>query len=167
MHETIIQSSKSGAYRWEAPLKDYNNLDKLSFPQITVDYENTNRELDLAQEVFDGILTVRLKGAWWWTLGLTQTLSFLRGLEQMMYDMYDFPDELHALMAFLRDGQLAELDFLEENNLLSLNIVRASNIGYTFDLKKQLTPVSLFCQGKGGDFQRRYNPTLTGKNHKE
>ena len=36
-------------------------------------------------------------------------------------DFYDHPDEVHALMAFLRDENLAMLDFLESENLLCLN----------------------------------------------
>ena len=44
---------------------------------------------------------------------MTWTLVMLRGLEQIMLDMVDDPDGLHRLMAFLRDGHLARLDFLE------------------------------------------------------
>jgi hypothetical protein len=36
-------------------------------------------------------------------------------------DFIDQPDGLHRVMAFLRDGTLARLDFLEQNHLLSLN----------------------------------------------
>jgi len=39
----------------------------------------------------------------------------------VLYDMYDNPDGLHRSMAFLRDENLAKLDFLEANGLLSLN----------------------------------------------
>jgi hypothetical protein len=52
---------------------------------------------------------------------MTWTLIRLRGLEQIMLDMLDDPDGLHRIMAFLRDGHLARLDFLESNGLLSLN----------------------------------------------
>ncbi|MCZ7547480.1 MAG: hypothetical protein M5R40_29965 [Anaerolineae bacterium] len=52
---------------------------------------------------------------------MTWTLVNLRGLQQMMLDMIDNPDGLHRLIAFLRDGHLRKLDFLEANGLLSLN----------------------------------------------
>ena len=32
----------------------------------------------------------------------------------MMLDMVDDPDGLHRMMAFLRDGHLARLDYLEQ-----------------------------------------------------
>jgi len=90
-----------------------------------VDHDATARVLELADETLGDLLTVRLKTAWWWwwwwSLGMTWTLINLRGLEQMMYDMFDHPGELHQLIAFLRDGHLAKLDFLEQNGLFSLN----------------------------------------------
>jgi hypothetical protein len=128
-----------GSYAWDAPLKDYErDFEKLHFPEITVDYETTHKVVDLAQEVVGDFLPVRLKGVWWWTLGMTWTLIDLRGLEQMMYDMYDHPDGLHKLMAFLRDGHLAKLDFLQEHGLLSLNndstYVGSGGFGWTDEL---------------------------------
>jgi hypothetical protein len=121
MHERKIGGSDGGSYVWESPLKSYNDFDKLHYPIITVNYEATDRVFELANDVLGDILPVRLRTAWWWTLGMTWTLVNIRGLQQIMLDMFDYPDELHRLIAFLRDGHLAKLDFLEENGLLSLN----------------------------------------------
>jgi hypothetical protein len=138
LRETRIGGEGGGAWRWEAPLKSYDDMDKLRFPQMTVDYEATQELLQLAEETFGDILQVRLKTVWWWSLGLTQTLVYLRGLEQIMYDMVDCPDELHRLMAFLRDGHKARLDFLEQNGLLFLNndgtYVGSGGFGWTDEL---------------------------------
>lgn len=129
---------QGGAYVWDAPLKDYAEISKLHFPEITIHPAETDQLLSLAQEVFDGILTVRLITRWWWSLGMTRTLVDLRGLEQMLYDMIDAPDGLHRLMAFLRDGHLALLDWLEENRLLFLNndgaYVGSGGFGWTHEL---------------------------------
>jgi hypothetical protein len=138
MHETKIGGAHGGAYTWESPLKSYDDLPKLRFQQITVDAEATRRVVELAQETLGDILTVKLKTAWWWTLGMTWTLVNLRGLSQMMYDMVDHPDELHQVMAFLRDGHMAKLDFLEQHDLLSLNndgtYVGSGGFGWTQEL---------------------------------
>jgi len=138
MHENIIGGENGGSFTWEPPLKDYKDLDKLHFPVITIDYERTKAIVHLAQETVGDFLEVRLKCGWWWTLGLTSTLIKLRGLEQFMFDFYDHPDELHRLMAFLRDGHIAKLDFLESNGLLSLNndgtYVGSGGFGYTHEL---------------------------------
>ena len=52
--------------------------------------------LELARSTFGDLLQVRLKTRWWWTLGMTWTAANLRGLEQIMLDVYDYPDELNA-----------------------------------------------------------------------
>jgi hypothetical protein len=138
LRETRIGGEGGGSWRWEAPLKTYDDMDKLRFPQITVDYEATQELLQLAQETFGDILQVRLKTVWWWSFGMTQTLVYLRGLEQIMYDMVDCPEGVHRLMAFLRDGHAARLDFLEKNGLLFLNndgtYVGSGGFGWTHEL---------------------------------
>jgi hypothetical protein len=138
MHERVFRTSPQGSYRWEAPLADYSQLDRLCFPRITVDWQATADLVALAESAFGGLLTVRLRTAWWWTLGMTWTLVNLRGLQQVMFDMYDHPAELHRLMAILRDGHLAKLDFLEQHGLLSLNndnaYVGSGGFGFTREL---------------------------------
>ena len=138
MHETKIGGNSGGSYRWDAPLKNYVGLADLRFPQISVDAQATERLMRTAAEVLGDILKVVLRGSWWWTLGMTWTLINLRGLEQILLDMYDHPQELHRLMQFLRDGHLAKLDYLEKNGLLSLNndgtYVGSGGFGYTSEL---------------------------------
>ncbi len=138
MHETRIGGEHRGAYRWETPLKSYADLARLHFPRITVDEEATARLLALANDTLGDILQVRLKTSWWWTLGMTWTLVNLRGLAQIMYDMVDQGEALHQTMAFLRDGHLAKLDYLEQNGLLSLNnngaYVGSGGFGWTREL---------------------------------
>lgn len=140
LRETRIGGQGGGAWRWESPLKSYDDMHKLRFPQITVDYEATEAIRQLAQEVFGDILTVRLKTSWWWSFGMTQTLVYLRGLEQVMVDMVDDPEGVHRLMAFLRDGHKARLEFLEQNDLLFLNndgsYVGSGGFGWTHELSQ-------------------------------
>ncbi len=116
-----IGGEDDGAYRWESPLKSYADLDKLVFRKILVDFEKSRRLFDLTRETLGDILEVRLEGVWWWSHGMTSDLILLRGFEQVLYDMYDNPEGLHRLMAFLRDENLARLDYLESQGLLSLN----------------------------------------------
>jgi len=122
LHETRVGGENGGSYVWDAPVKDYAaDLPRLRYPVVEVDLQATQRTLDLASEAFGDLLQVRVHGTWWWTLGMTWTLVNLRGLNQMMLDMLDGPDNLHRIMAFLRDGHLARLDSLESSGLLSLN----------------------------------------------
>jgi hypothetical protein len=138
MHEQVFKVAGHGSYRWDPPLTDFGELRHLHGPRIIVDAQGSADVLELAERTLGDILSVRQKTLWWWTLGMTWTLINLRGLEQMMLDMYDHPDELHRLMSVLRDGHLAKLDYLEENGLLSLNndntYVGSGGFGFTREL---------------------------------
>jgi len=138
MRETYTYGGPGGAYTWDPPLKSYDDLDKLRFPEITVNRAETRRLLDLAESVLGDILTVRLKSVWWWSFGMTWQAIRLRGLEQLMIDMFDNPQGLHRLMSILRDGHLARFDFIESSGLLSLNndgtYVGSGGFGWTREL---------------------------------
>ena len=138
LQETRIGGHAGGAYTWDAPLKKFSEMNRLHYPQISVNAKATQHGLEVAHEIFGNFLNVRLKTAWWWTLGMTWTLINLRGLERIMFDMLDNPLDLHRLMGFLRDGTMARLDFLEQNDLLSLNndgsYVGSGGFGWTREL---------------------------------
>ena len=138
LEEKYTRTDSLGSHVWEAPVKDLGDLSLLRFPTVSLDQEATRRRLELAQEVLGDLLRVRLRGSWYWTLGLTWELIKLRGLEQMMIDMYDNPAGLHRLMAFLRDGTMAKINFLEAQGLYSLNnegdYVGSGGFGWTRQL---------------------------------
>lgn len=131
-------SQADGAYHIDPVLTDWDDMAKLKYRQVIVDYDKTYQILALAHDIFDGILNVSLQGSWWYSDGLTDQLLFLRGYENVMYDFYENPDELHALMAFLRDEWMNYLDFLEKEKLLSLNngseFVGTGGYGWCSDL---------------------------------
>ena len=137
--EVYTSGGDGGSHVWDAPIKDYAvDLDKLHFPEITVDYAKTNEIVEVAREILGDILQVRLRGLWWWTLGMTMDFIHLRGLENLMMDLMLYPDEVHRMMAFLRDSKLHMLDFLEKNNLLADNTggtyVGSGGFGWTSQL---------------------------------
>jgi hypothetical protein len=119
MHEP---DTLNGAVTWSYAIQDYQeSLPKLHVRDINIEYEKTRQLYNLAEEAFGDILKVKYRSAFWWSFGLTWDLIYFRGLENMMIDMYDHPDELHQVMALLRDDALNRLDFFERNNLLTLN----------------------------------------------
>ena len=138
LKERTVSGGDGGSYRWESPIKTMDDLGKLRFPTVQVDWPATNRVLNQAKEILGDLLAVRLHTNWWWTLGMTMRVAFLRGLAQMMYDMVDNPDLLHGLMAILRDGTLSLLDALEREGLLSLNndgtYVGSGGLGWSQEL---------------------------------
>jgi hypothetical protein len=128
-----------GAYKIKQAIEDYEeDFSKIRFPKIIIDEKESDDVLSLAHEIFDGILTVRQKSSWWWTLGLTWDFINLRGLEDLMCDMIVEPEYVHKLMSLLCDGFLERLDFLQEGGYLALNnegtYVGSGGFGYTQDL---------------------------------
>jgi len=136
--ERNIGGQDGGAGRWESPIKDLNNLAGLHFQKIIVDRDATERRLELARNVFGEILPVRLRGGFYWTVGLTYEYVKLRGLGELMTDMYDNPAGVHRLMAFLRDGTMDMINHLEQENLSTLNnegdYVGSGGFGWTTQL---------------------------------
>ena len=139
LHEIKRGGDDGGSYVWESPIKDYEtDFSGLRYPEITIDYEQSDRVLALAQEIFDGILEVRQEGPFWWTLGMTWDFINLRGLTNFMIDLHENPDWVKRLMSFLRDGTLRKLDFLEGEGVLAPNhtsmYVGSGGFGYTNEL---------------------------------
>jgi len=133
------RTEDSGSCVWDAPIKDYAaDLPRLHAPSVEVDWQTTNGCLAIAEDVFAGILEARLKGIWWWSLGLTWPAVTLRGLNNVLCDFLDHPDELKQLLAIISGGHLEKLDYLEANNLLSLNndgaYVGSGGYGFTEEL---------------------------------
>jgi hypothetical protein len=127
---------------WDNPIVDYAlDLEKLRYPEITIDWNTTKGCLELAKDIFGDILTVRLKGTWWWSLGMTLPGAAFRGLQNIFYDFFDHPEELKELFSFISEGYLRKLDLLEKNDLLSLNndgtYVGSGGYGYTRELPQK------------------------------
>jgi hypothetical protein len=104
-----------------------------------VDRAETARRVQMAEEILGDIVRVRTHGSLWWSLGMTWALINLRGLQQVMVDMYDNPALLHQLMSFLRDATLRELETFEKEGVLSLNngaddYVGSGGVGATEEL---------------------------------
>ncbi|NLG51017.1 MAG: hypothetical protein GX552_13000, partial [Chloroflexi bacterium] len=130
--------TERGSYVWDAPIKTLDDLDKLHYPEVIVDWETTQRHLELAQDLFGDILRVTLHSSFWWSLGLMNTWAMLRGLERLMMDMVEHPEWMHRVCRFLTDGQLHLLDNLQAQGLLSLNngnhYVGSGHFGFTEQL---------------------------------
>lgn len=129
-------SGNVSSRRWEPPIKNIaEDFHKLRPRTFSVDREYTYAWKAHLERVFDGILSVRFRGGFWWSAGLTGTLINLIGLDNYMLYMCTDPEGLHRMMAFLRDDMLAYIDWLEREGLLSLNnendYIGSGSMGYT------------------------------------
>lgn len=129
-----------GAWAFDPVIREPADLAKLRFPEITYDKEATERNLALARELFGDLLEVKLKGVSHISFHLMNLYTGLRGLEQVMWDMYENPAMLHDAMAFLEEGHRRLIHQYEEQNLLSLNndntYHSSGGVGYTDELPR-------------------------------
>ena len=128
-----------GSFKYREPIGDIDrDFHKLKFRDVSVDRENTVKELDVIGDALGDILNVRIRGTHWWTLGITSEVIKLIGLSRLMLLMYDNPNGLHKLMAFLRDEHLSYINYLQTEGLLCLNneddLIASGGIGYTDEL---------------------------------
>ncbi len=130
-----------GSRRWDPPIRDLDrDFDKLRPRTFAVDRDATLTAMERLENVLGDILQVRLRGSHYWTMGLTWRAIELIGLDHLMLTMYDQPQGLHRLMAFLRDDHQAFSDWLETEGLYTLNnendYIGSGSMGYTADLPR-------------------------------
>jgi hypothetical protein len=152
--ERSDNDGKMGAYHISSALTDLTReVPQLKKRQFTVDRDKTMETKAQLEEIYDGILKVRLRGNPWWTMGLTQAAVYLIGVEGLMMQMYDDPEGLHMLMSFLRDDYMGMLDFYQNEGLLNLNneddYIGSGSRGYTRRLPVntdgKITTSDLWC----------------------
>lgn len=141
-HATAKEVSETGgAYHIESVLEDYAQIPRITRPELTIDFDKSKYLYGLARSIFDGVLKVRQHTVWYWSLGLTDEYAFLRGMENMLYDFYDEPDNVHKVMNILTEGTLAKIDYLEQQGLFHLNndstYVGSGGIGWTTQLPSE------------------------------
>jgi hypothetical protein len=93
------------------------DIDKIQIPRIAHDEDETRRRLDVAHNLFDGILDVRLDGMDVY-LSLWDPLSTWMGVQNALYALVDTPDLIHGILERMTTGYLCMLDQLEEQGLL-------------------------------------------------
>ena len=98
-------------------LRTEDDLEKIRTPQIAFDAEATAQTLEKVEEIFAGILPVRLQGsvpnfAPW------DVIVQWHGVESSILDLIERPDFIHKIMSRLTDAMLVQLDQLEEQGLL-------------------------------------------------
>lgn len=129
-----------GAWGFDPVIKEPEGLKKLRFPEVQYDEKSTKENLEEALDLFGEILDVKLKGISHISFHLMSIYCKLRGLEQVMWDMYDNPGMLHEAMEFLTQGYQNLVKQYIDLNLLSLNndgtYHSSGGVGYTTELPK-------------------------------
>ena len=111
----------AGAKHFSPILEEPEDLKRLGTPEVIYHEKETMEKLKLHQDVLGDILDVRLVGLKFLYIAMMETYSDFRGLEQVMYDIYEEPEMLHEAMQIMEDGYNGLLDQYLEQGLLTVN----------------------------------------------
>lgn len=110
VEETMHGSGvEGGAAAYDPPLKCWDDTAKLRMTHHEIDEAATARNLEKISQAIGDILPIdvqRTPAHIGFMADISTSIAKLRGLEQLMMDMYEAPEELHRLLAFMRDGIL-------------------------------------------------------------
>ena len=117
-------------YQTNQPIKDIDaDWGKLKKRTISLDREQTERQANLAREVFAGLLPVEVgRVSSLYSNGITNKAVHLMGMQELYLQMAMNPDAVHRLFTFLAEDDLALGQWEEDQNLLRLN--NDGNEGY-------------------------------------
>ena len=95
------------------------DLEKFQEPVINVDREITEKRRQILDGIFGDILPVVIRGnTWGGFFHPWDDLSRLRGVQNILYDLYDEPEFMHAFMRKYTDLSLKLLKMQEDMGLL-------------------------------------------------
>ena len=98
-----------GSFKVAYPLKQSEDIALLRAPWHEINEEETARNVGRLADAIGDIITINVdRGPAYrmWSGDISTDLGYLRGIEHFMLDMYDRPEWLHQLVAFMRDGIL-------------------------------------------------------------
>lgn len=105
------------SHRYIDQLETEEDLEKIQKPQVVLDVEATARAQGTAQEVFGGILDVRMQGLYPMFSPWDNIVQW-RSPERLLLDLADRPEFTHQIMSRLTAAYLSLLDQLETQGLL-------------------------------------------------
>jgi hypothetical protein len=99
-----------GAWKYQAVITQWEDRQTLSPPPHQIDESATRQKVERLQDVIGDLITINVERGpicQGFASDISTGLARLRGLEQVMVDACESPDKLKELVAFMRDGILA------------------------------------------------------------
>ena len=90
------------------------------------------------EELFGDVLPVRIRSGTYANAMLTQQVIKLMGMEPFFIALFDTPDAVHQLMAYLRDNTLRIMRWAETEGLLCVNNGNQVSFGSSYNFTTKL-----------------------------
>jgi hypothetical protein len=135
VEETQIESDTGtniSAHEYVDLLKTEEDLAKVQIPELSYNKEGTEQALELAHEVFDGIMPVELHGHALQN-NIWDTIARYRGVDSLLMDLAMRPEFMHQIAARFTEvveanfRQMEALDLLDPQQMLLHCTVACSN----------------------------------------
>ena len=104
-------------HRYIDQIQTEEDIMKIEMPDVSLNEDATKQSEEIAHEIFDGILEVRMQGAFPSFAPWDRIVQW-RGTDNMLLDMFDRPDFIHKIISRLTDAYISMLDQLETQGLL-------------------------------------------------
>ena len=126
-------------YHEKHPIKDLHmDFELLKPASVTIDRNFTYTLKGFIEGVIGDILPVTICTPVTGRTDLTTRVVELMGMEAFMLALYECPDEVHRLMAYLRDNCLRVMRLVEAEGLMTLNNGNQESFGSSFNFTTQL-----------------------------
>jgi len=119
----IQPDTPGGAWKDVPFIREWKDAAKLQAPPHAINEAETRRRTERLREAVGDLIEVDVRrGPIFYGLAadISTTMGGVRGIEQLMLDMYETPEKIHQLAAFLRDGILANQQQAEDAGDYSL-----------------------------------------------
>ena len=100
-------------------IHDYEDIEKIQMPVITLDNQKENEIVQIAHELFDGIIPFKMTGQCM-HLGIWDTISYWMGVENCYIELMDRPEMIHTLMEKLTQGLIFQVEQMNELGLFDI-----------------------------------------------
>ena len=126
-------------FRFLHPIHDLErDLPLLKPIKMTVDRDKTFAWQDFLTDLLGEYLPVKIRTGCHVSTMLTHRVVDLMGMEPFFTAMYDQPDAVHQLMAYLRDNALSRMHWLESEGLLCYNHENQDSFGSSYNFTTRL-----------------------------
>jgi len=121
-------------YRFLHPIRDLaRDLTRLKPAAFHVDRPKTLAWQDFLTDLLGDFLPVEIRTGCPISTMLTNRVIELMGMQAFFTAMIDQPEQVHSLMAYLRDNALAYLGWMESEGLLRLNNANQDSFGSSYN----------------------------------